>query len=94
MSESASGAASAEDAAGNGVKKASGTDAQGKKLGFFARIALFVRQVISELKKVVAPTKSQLINYSLVVTGFVLIVMAYILLVDFGAGKAVGFVFG
>ena len=38
--------------------------------GFFARIALFVRQIIGELKKVVAPTRKELINYTLVVLAF------------------------
>ena len=45
------------------------------KPGFFARIALFVRQVIGELKKVVAPTRKELINYTLVVLVFVAIMM-------------------
>ncbi|HKU01947.1 MAG TPA: preprotein translocase subunit SecE, partial [Arthrobacter sp.] len=31
------------------------------KANFFARIALFVRQIIGELKKVVAPTRKELI---------------------------------
>jgi preprotein translocase subunit SecE len=32
------------------------------KRGFFARIALFFRQVVSELRKVVRPTRSELIT--------------------------------
>jgi preprotein translocase subunit SecE len=40
------------------------------KASFFARIALFVRQIIGELKKVVAPTRKELINYTLVVLVF------------------------
>ena len=62
--------------------------------GFFARIALFVRQVIGELKKVVAPTRKELINYTLVVLVFVAIMMVIVSLLDIGFGTAVGWVFG
>ena len=50
--------------------------ARGEKLGFFARIVLFFRQMFAELRKVVTPTKKQLINYTLVVLAFVIIMMA------------------
>ena len=64
------------------------------KAGFFARIALFVRQVIGELKKVVAPTRKELINYTLVVLVFVVIMMVIVTVLDLGFGTAVGWVFG
>ena len=64
------------------------------KAGFFARIALFVRQVIGELKKVVAPTRKELINYTLVVLVFVAIMMVIVSLLDIGFGTAVSWVFG
>jgi preprotein translocase subunit SecE len=64
------------------------------KAGFFARIALFVRQVIGELKKVVAPTRKELINYTLVVLVFVVIMMVIVTLLDLGFGTAVSWVFG
>ena len=44
----------------------------------FARIALFLRQVIGELRKVVTPTRRELINYTLVVLAFVVIMMAVV----------------
>ncbi len=62
--------------------------------GFFARIALFVRQVIGELKKVVAPTRKELINYTLVVLVFVAIMMVIVSLLDIGFGSAIGWIFG
>ncbi|MEE2521133.1 preprotein translocase subunit SecE [Pseudarthrobacter sp. J75] len=65
-----------------------------KKAGFFARIALFVRQVIGELKKVVSPTRKELINYTVVVLVFVAIMMVIVSLLDIGFGTAVGWVFG
>ena len=64
------------------------------KAGFFARIALFVRQVIGELKKVVAPTRKELINYTLVVLVFVVIMMLIVTLLDLAFGTGVGWVFG
>ncbi|CAM3252385.1 preprotein translocase subunit SecE [Arthrobacter ulcerisalmonis] len=64
------------------------------KASIFARIALFVRQIIGELKKVVAPTRKELINYTLVVLVFVAIMMVIVSLLDIGFGTAVGWVFG
>jgi preprotein translocase subunit SecE len=64
------------------------------KVGFFARITLFVRQVIGELKKVVAPTRKELINYTLVVLVFVVIMMLIVTLLDLAFGTAVSWVFG
>lgn len=65
-----------------------------KKLGFFARVALFFRQMIGELKKVVTPTRSELVNYTLVVLVFVAIVMLIVTLLDLAFGVGVGWVFG
>ncbi|WP_125615354.1 preprotein translocase subunit SecE [Specibacter cremeus] len=62
--------------------------------GLFARIALFLRQVIGELKKVVTPTRKELINYTLVVLVFVIIVMGIVTVLDLGFGRAVLWIFG
>lgn len=48
----------------------------------FARIALFVRQVITEIRKVVPPTRDQLVDYTVVVVAFLVVVMAYIVGLD------------
>lgn len=53
------------------------------KTGFFAGLALFFRQMISELKKVVTPTRSELVNYTLVVLGFVALMMLIVTGLDF-----------
>jgi len=58
------------------------------------KLRLFLRQVIAELKKVVRPTRNELITYTTVVLVFVLIVMTYVSLLDFGFGKLVLQVFG
>ncbi|KQR46410.1 preprotein translocase subunit SecE [Frigoribacterium sp. CFBP 8754] len=60
----------------------------------FARIALFIRQVIGELKKVVTPTRRELLSYTGVVLVFVVIMMALVTGLDSLFGLAVGYVFG
>ena len=42
-----------------------------EKKGLFARIALFFRQVVAEMRKVVWPTRNELITYTIVVLVFV-----------------------
>ncbi|GAA1699490.1 preprotein translocase subunit SecE [Microbacterium sediminicola] len=49
-----------------------------KKLNIFQRIALFIRQVFAELRKVVTPTRKELVRYTLVVLGFVAVMMALV----------------
>ncbi len=60
----------------------------------FARIALFIRQVIAELKKVVTPTRKELLNYVVVVLVFVIIMMAIVGFLDWVFGLLVLYVFG
>lgn len=48
----------------------------------FGRIALFVRQVISELRRVVTPTTEELIRYIWVVLGFVAVMMVLVFSLD------------
>ncbi len=49
-----------------------------KKLNFFQRIALFIRQVFAELRKVVTPTRQELVKFTAVVLGFVIVMMAIV----------------
>ncbi len=65
-----------------------------QKLGLFARIGLFYRQVLSELKKVVWPTRKQLSTYTAVVLVFVLFIIAVVSLLDLVLTKIVFWVFG
>ncbi len=60
----------------------------------FARIALFIRQVIGELKKVVTPTRKELVSYTGVVLVFVVIMMALVSLLDWIFGLGLVWVFG
>jgi preprotein translocase subunit SecE len=59
-----------------------------------SRVRLFVRQVVSELKKVVRPTRNELITYTTVVLVFVLAVMTFVFGLDFAFGKLVLWAFG
>ncbi|WP_062380665.1 preprotein translocase subunit SecE [Demequina pelophila] len=63
-------------------------------LNFFARIALFVRQVISELRRVVTPTREELIRYVWIVLGFVAVMMTLVFVLDIAFGWAATKVFG
>lgn len=61
---------------------------------FFGSIGLFITQVLDELRKVVRPTRSELVNYTLVVIVFVTVMMLFVSLVDFGFTRLVMWVFG
>ena len=50
-------------------------------------IPTFYRQVVAELRKVVYPTREQLITYFIVVMVFVAIMMTLVSLLDLGLGK-------
>lgn len=54
----------------------------------------FFRQVVAELRKVVWPTRPQVVNYFFVVLVFVLFMMAIVAGLDFGYGKLMFWVFG
>ncbi len=62
--------------------------------GVFSRLALFIRQVIVELRKVIWPTRKELIAYTTVVIVFVLIMAGIIAGLDYVFTRGVLFVFG
>ena len=55
--------------------------------------ATFYRQVVAELRKVVWPSRQQLITHFWVVLVFVVVVMTFVSLLDLGFGKAVFAIF-
>ena len=59
-----------------------------------ARISLFYRQVIAELRKVIWPTRKELLTYAAVVIVFVSIMLTVVGLLDLGFAKAILFVLG
>ncbi|MFE2045030.1 preprotein translocase subunit SecE [Streptomyces sp. NPDC059477] len=64
------------------------------KKGPFKRFALFYRQVVAELRKVVWPTRNQLTTYTTVVIIFVVIMIGLVTLIDYGLDHAAKYVFG
>ncbi|CAG6391441.1 Protein translocase subunit SecE [Actinacidiphila cocklensis] len=66
---------------------------RGKK-GPLGRLALFYRQIIAELRKVVWPTRNDLTTYTTVVIVFVVVVIGFVAVVDWGFGKLISAVFG
>ncbi|MFC9060556.1 preprotein translocase subunit SecE [Streptomyces sp. NPDC057074] len=66
---------------------------RGKK-GPLKRLALFYRQIVAELRKVVWPTRNQLTTYTTVVIIFVVIMIGLVTLIDYGFSHAAKYVFG
>ena len=59
-----------------------------------ARLSLFIRQVFIELRKVVTPTRKELVGYTAVVLVFVIIMMALVAGLDYGFAALVNWIFG
>ncbi len=56
--------------------------------------ALFFRQVVSELRKVIWPTRKELVTYTVVCLVFVLFMVAVVTSLDYGFTKLVFWLFG
>ena len=61
---------------------------------FFGSIGLFVSQIIDELRKVVRPTRHELVTYTSVVIVFVAVIMMFVFGLDTLFTKLVLWVFG
>ncbi|MDX6362386.1 MAG: preprotein translocase subunit SecE [Streptomyces sp.] len=64
------------------------------KKGPLKRLALFYRQIVAELRKVVWPTRNQLTTYTTVVIVFVIIMIGLVTVIDYGLDHAAKYVFG
>ena len=62
--------------------------------GLFARMGLYYRQVVAELRKVIWPTRKELVSYTWVVLIFVTVMIAFVSLCDWGFSKAILKIFG
>ncbi len=67
---------------------------RGDGKGLFARLGLFYRQVIAELRKVIWPTRRELATYTSVVLFFVATLTVIVAIADALFGRAVLYVFG
>ena len=81
------------DESGNDIVNKAKADRDSRR-GLWPRMVLFLRQVLDELSKVVTPTRKELINYTLVVLVFVIIMMAFVSVLDIFFGWGVSWVFG
>ncbi len=75
------------------VKKAKAAK-KAKRPNVFARIGLFIKQMFVEMRKVVAPNRKELWNWSIAVSIFVVILMLLVTALDFGLGKLMLLIFG
>jgi preprotein translocase subunit SecE len=65
-----------------------------KRPNVFARTTTYVRQVVAELRKVIWPTRQELITYTSVVLVFVVVMVLIVAGFDFAFTQAVLAVFG
>jgi preprotein translocase subunit SecE len=89
MTETSTAGAASSDRARRDAPK------RGNPVGrFFGSIALFISQILDELRKVVRPTRHELITYTSVVIVFVSGVMAYVWGLDQLIVKLIALAFG
>jgi preprotein translocase subunit SecE len=65
----------------------------GRRFGF-GRVGRFAREVVAELRKVIWPTRKELVTYAVVVVFFIAVMMTIIAGFDYGFASAVQWVFG
>ena len=56
--------------------------------------AVFVRQIVAELRKVIWPTRNALVTYTIVCLVFVVVMATIVTLLDVGFAKLMFWVFG
>ena len=76
------------DRGSSGDKKPAG------KPSLWARFTLFMRQIVAELRKVIWPTRKELITYTTVVIIFVVIIAAIVAVLDYVFTMGVLAIFG
>src|SRR5690606_21285054 len=81
-----------ETRGGTAVKARPATRAP--RFGLFRWIGRFIREVVAELRKVIWPTRKELVTYAAVVVVFIAVMTAIIVLLDQAFARAVLAVFG
>jgi len=56
--------------------------------------SLFLRQVVAELRKVIWPTRKELVTYTIVALTFVIVMTAIVTSLDYGFTKLMFAIFG
>jgi len=68
--------------------------ADGRRPGRLKRVTTFYKQVVAELRKVIWPTRRELLTYTSVVLVFVVFMVAVVSVYDFAFSQGVLKVFG
>ncbi|OLR90667.1 preprotein translocase subunit SecE [Actinokineospora bangkokensis] len=91
--KTAAGAGADKPAADKKGRPTPNRERKAEKVGFFARIARYLREVVAELRKVIWPTRKQMATYTLVVLVFVAFMVALVSGLDLLLGKGVFWLF-
>ncbi|HEY3260765.1 MAG TPA: preprotein translocase subunit SecE [Pseudonocardiaceae bacterium] len=65
-----------------------------ERVSLVARIVRFLREVVAELRKVIWPTRKELVTYTIVVLVFVSFMVALVAMLDIAFAKGVFWLFG
>jgi preprotein translocase subunit SecE len=76
------------------AKPAGSGRGRGGKQSYPERISTYNRQVVSELRKVLWPTRNELVTYTVVSVVFVVAMVAFVGVLDYGFTKLVFSLFG
>lgn len=79
-------------AAGN--RSTGSVDGRGATGSLWSRLVRFIREVVAELRKVIWPTRKQLVNYTAIVLVFLVVMVTFVALLDMGFGRVIFYVFG
>jgi preprotein translocase subunit SecE len=77
---------------GQGAERRSGSGAAARRDR--TTPAVFIRQVAAELRKVIWPTRNELVTYTVAALIFVVILSTIVLTLDYGFTKLMFWVFG
>ena len=66
----------------------------GRLRALLSRIGLYYRQVVAELRKVIWPTRKELVTYTVVALTFVIFMTALVTSLDYGFTKLMFWIFG
>ena len=95
MTESSGGAGSTATRERTAARPAPAAGGRGRGRGRgIGRVSLYYREVVAEMRKVIWPSRRDLITYTTVVLVFVSVMVAIVALLDFVFGKGVLAVFG
>ena len=64
------------------------------RVSLLSRLSRFLREVVAELRKVIWPTRNQMVTYTIVVLVFVSFMVALVAGLDYVFAQAVLFLFG